>query len=54
MFRDHLAPSVHFGRGKVPPGPIRTRLAIEELGGAWVKLGQMLAMRFDLLPPAYC
>ena len=30
------------------------RLAIEELGGAWVKLGQMLAMRFDLLPPAYC
>ena len=30
------------------------RLALEELGGAWVKLGQMLAMRFDLLPAAYC
>jgi predicted unusual protein kinase regulating ubiquinone biosynthesis (AarF/ABC1/UbiB family) len=53
-FRYYLAPSLHFGRGKVPPGPIRTRLAVEELGGAWVKLGQMLAMRFDLLPAAYC
>ena len=30
------------------------RLALEELGGAWIKLGQMLAMRFDLLPAAYC
>jgi ubiquinone biosynthesis protein len=29
------------------------RLALEELGGAWIKLGQMLAMRFDLLPAAY-
>src|SRR6188472_4250328 len=29
------------------------RLALEELGGAWVKFGQMLAMRFDLLPAAY-
>jgi predicted unusual protein kinase regulating ubiquinone biosynthesis (AarF/ABC1/UbiB family) len=53
-FRFYLTPSLHFGRGRVPPGPIRTRLALEELGGAWVKLGQMLAMRFDLLPAAYC
>jgi ubiquinone biosynthesis protein len=53
-FRYYLAPSVHFGRGRVPSGPVRTRLALEELGGAWVKLGQMLAMRFDLLPAAYC
>ncbi|MBV9583076.1 MAG: AarF/ABC1/UbiB kinase family protein, partial [Chloroflexi bacterium] len=30
------------------------RLAFEDLGGAWVKLGQMLAMRFDLLPAEYC
>jgi ubiquinone biosynthesis protein len=52
--RFYLAPSLHFGRGKVPPGPVRTRMALEELGGAWVKLGQMLAMRFDLLPAAYC
>ena len=35
-------------------GPVRMRLALDELGGAWVKLGQMLAMRFDLLPAAYC
>jgi ubiquinone biosynthesis protein len=34
-------------------GPVRMRLALEELGGAWIKLGQMLAMRFDLLPAAY-
>jgi predicted unusual protein kinase regulating ubiquinone biosynthesis (AarF/ABC1/UbiB family) len=30
------------------------RVAFERLGGAWVKLGQMLALRFDLLPAAYC
>ena len=30
------------------------RLAFEQLGGAWVKLGQMLALRYDLLPVAYC
>ena len=30
------------------------RSAFEELGGAWVKLGQMLALRYDLLPVAYC
>jgi ubiquinone biosynthesis protein len=30
------------------------RSAFEQLGGAWIKLGQMLSMRFDLLPAAYC
>ena len=35
-------------------GPVRVRLALEQLGGAWIKLGQMLALRFDLLPSAYC
>src|SRR3954447_24295107 len=35
-------------------GPVRLRVALEELGGAWVKLGQMLALRYDLLPVAYC
>ena len=30
------------------------RLALEELGGAWIKLGQALALRFDLLPEEYC
>lgn len=32
----------------------RARRALEELGGTWIKLGQALALRFDLLPPDYC
>src|SRR5271165_2846687 len=28
--------------------------ALEEMGGAWIKLGQALALRYDLLPAAYC
>jgi ubiquinone biosynthesis protein len=36
------------------PGPVRLRRALDELGGTWVKLGQTLALRFDLLPRAYC
>jgi ubiquinone biosynthesis protein len=27
---------------------------LEELGGLWVKLGQALALRFDILPADYC
>jgi len=33
--------------------PERMRLAIEELGTSFVKLGQILSTRADLLPPAY-
>ena len=51
--RFFILPKLPF-RAPPEPGAVRMRLAIEELGGAWVKLGQMLAMRFDLLPPAYC
>jgi ubiquinone biosynthesis protein len=51
--RYFILPKLPF-RSPPEPGAVRMRLAIEELGGAWVKLGQMLAMRFDLLPPAYC
>ena len=51
--RYFLLPKLPF-RAPPQPGAVRMRLAIEELGGAWIKLGQMLAMRFDLLPPAYC
>jgi ubiquinone biosynthesis protein len=32
----------------------RARRALEDLGGTWIKLGQALALRFDLLPPDYC
>jgi ubiquinone biosynthesis protein len=33
--------------------PLRTRLALEELGPTFVKLGQILATRGDLLPPEW-
>jgi ubiquinone biosynthesis protein len=33
--------------------PVHLRLALEELGPAFVKLGQILSMRADLLPSAY-
>ncbi|MBI4447474.1 AarF/ABC1/UbiB kinase family protein [Candidatus Woesearchaeota archaeon] len=34
--------------------PVRLRSAMEELGGGFVKLGQMLSLRKDLLPDEYC
>jgi ubiquinone biosynthesis protein len=39
-----------------PPlsGPDRFKQLIEELGGTFVKLGQMLALQSDLLPLEYC
>ena len=33
--------------------PVRLRMVLEELGPAFVKLGQVLAVREDLLPPEY-
>jgi ubiquinone biosynthesis protein len=35
-------------------GPRLLRTYLERLGAAFVKLGQVLAMRYDLLPAAYC
>ncbi|XXQ69398.1 ubiquinone biosynthesis regulatory protein kinase UbiB [Neisseriaceae bacterium B1] len=35
------------------PTPVRLRLALESLGPIFVKLGQVLSTRPDLLPPAY-
>ncbi|MEA2371377.1 MAG: ubiquinone biosynthesis protein [Solirubrobacteraceae bacterium] len=40
-------------RRRAAPGPVRLRRALEDLGGTWVKLGQTLALRLDLLPAAY-
>lgn len=34
--------------------PQRLRKSMEELGGAYVKLGQMLSLRPDLIPQEYC
>ena len=35
------------------PGPVRLREALEELGPTFMKLGQMLATRQDILPTSY-
>ncbi|MBU2637914.1 MAG: AarF/ABC1/UbiB kinase family protein [Nanoarchaeota archaeon] len=34
--------------------PVRLRRVLENLGGTFVKLGQMLSLRYDLLPADYC
>jgi len=52
--RFYVLPRLPFRREPPPSGPVRLRMALETLGGAGIKLGQMLAMRFDLLPAAYC
>src|SRR5215211_6158162 len=49
-----IAPALGLPGADRRPGPVRLRVALERLGGAWVKLGQMLALRYDLLPVAYC
>jgi predicted unusual protein kinase regulating ubiquinone biosynthesis (AarF/ABC1/UbiB family) len=41
-------------RRPAPGRARRAQAALEELGGAWIKLGQALALRFDLLPADYC
>ncbi|HEX2515433.1 MAG TPA: AarF/UbiB family protein [Chloroflexota bacterium] len=53
LTRAFVLPALPF-RGRNAGGPVRLRVALEQLGGAWVKLGQMLALRFDLLPAPYC
>ena len=35
------------------PPPVRLRVAFEELGGAFVKIGQLLSTRVDILPPDF-
>src|ERR1051325_127425 len=35
-------------------GPDRLRKALEELGGSFIKFGQMLALQPDILSLAYC
>ena len=35
-------------------GPERLRVALEELGGTFIKLGQMLALQPDILRSSYC
>ena len=54
FFRFFIAPALRLPGSDRRSGPVRMRLALERLGGAWIKLGQMLALRLDLLPAAYC
>jgi predicted unusual protein kinase regulating ubiquinone biosynthesis (AarF/ABC1/UbiB family) len=51
--RFYVLPKLRPGKVAVPP-EVRLRLFLEHLGGAWIKIGQALALRFDLLPGEYC
>ncbi len=57
QLRSYLAlPRRLLRRGQSPPAlgaPQRLRLALEEMGPTFVKLGQILSTRPDLVPPAY-
>ncbi len=54
LFRSILIPFALPWRRRSLNGPLQVRTALETLGGAWIKLGQALALRFDLLPADYC
>lgn len=47
----YLAGKLFFSRSLTPP--VRLRLFFETSGGAFLKLGQILALRYDLLPESY-
>jgi len=51
----HYLPFLSRTKGQLPPDlPKHLREAFEELGGAYIKLGQLLSMRPDLVPPEFC
>jgi ubiquinone biosynthesis protein len=52
LLRVYFLPILRPGKIKQPPEE-RLRCALQSLGGAWVKAGQALALRFDLLPRRY-
>jgi ubiquinone biosynthesis protein len=47
------APDASPSGGLRTPSPERIRLALEELGPSFIKLGQLLSTRADIFPPAY-
>src|SRR5450756_484535 len=51
--RFYILPTLWPGKATVRP-EVRLRLFFEHLGGAWIKIGQALSLRFDLLPSEYC
>jgi len=54
VFKYGVLPGLRLTRYRKLPRRVRLRLAFEELGATWIKLGQALALRFDLLPASYC
>ena len=49
-----VLPAVRLGPHRNVPQHVRFRLFLQHLRGAWIKIGQALALRFDLLPREYC
>lgn len=45
---------IFFKKGDSSDLPVKLRKSLEDLGGAFVKLGQMLSLREDLIPGEYC
>jgi len=41
-------------RRRTPNRAERLQAFLQDLGGTWIKLGQALALRFDILPADYC
>ena len=48
-----VAPLGRWWPGRFRPPPEHLRLALEDLGTTFVKIGQILSTRGDILPPAY-
>ncbi|HHH39682.1 MAG TPA: ubiquinone biosynthesis regulatory protein kinase UbiB, partial [Sedimenticola sp.] len=46
----YLSPWYWWRRNRLPPYPVRIRLALEDLGPIFVKFGQILSARRDLVP----
>lgn len=51
LLRYRLRPRTASGEST---GPLHLRDALEELSGVFIKLGQLLALQPDIVPPAYC
>jgi ubiquinone biosynthesis protein len=50
---DHFLEHKYHSKTTVPD-PVMVRRALEELGGTFIKLGQLLSLRPDLIPQEYC